>query len=98
MAGITFDDAVLAAFCQKHGIGRLSLFGSTLRGNSKPESDIDLLVEFKKGQRISLFDLGGMAVELEEMLGHPVDLRTAEDISVYFRDDVLRSAKLLYAA
>lgn len=63
-----------------------------------PTSDIDVLVEFLPGVRVSLFDLGGMLVELAELLGRPVDLRTPLDLSPYFRAEVLHSARLLYAA
>jgi hypothetical protein len=56
------------------------------------------LVEFLPGVRVSLFDLGGMLVELAELLGRPVDLRTPLDLSPYFRAEVLHSARLLYAA
>jgi uncharacterized protein len=86
------------AFCRSHGIARLSLFGSVLRDDFSPTSDIDMLVEFQPSARVSMFDFGGMAVELSELFGRPVDLRTPEDLSRYFRSTVLREAKLLYAA
>lgn len=89
---------MLREFCLKHQIARLSLFGSALREDFSPTSDIDLLVEFQPTARVSLFDLGGMTVELSRLLGRQVDLRTPEDLSRYFRSAVLREAKLLYAA
>jgi uncharacterized protein len=97
-ARVPIDRGLLEEFCLRHGIRRLSLFGSALRSDFRPESDIDLLVEFVPGQRVSLFDLGGMSMEFAEILGRPVDLRTAEDLSRYFREEVLRTARPLYAA
>ncbi len=95
--GVTFDEAVIGNFCRRHGIARLSLFGSILTDRFGPDSDVDLLVEFDSDQRVSLFDMGGMTMDLMDLLGRPVDLRTADDLSVYFRDDVVRRARPLYA-
>lgn len=64
----------------------------------RPDSDVDFLVEFLPGVRYSLLDLGGMWAELREMLGREVDLKTPMDLSRYFRDDVVKSARTLYAA
>lgn len=69
-----------------------------LHGDDTPESDIDLLVEFQPGERISLLDMAGMEIELRPLLGRRVDLRTLEDLSRYFRNSVVREARLLYAA
>lgn len=88
----------LAAFCRRHSIAKLSLFGSFLHGDNTPHSDIDLLVEFLPDARVSLLDLGGMSMELRELLGRNVDLRTPADLSKYFRTAVLREARPLYAA
>lgn len=87
----------LRAFCVAHQIARLSVFGSALREDFSPTSDIDLLVEFHPSARVSLFDLGGMTVDLTHLLGRQVDLRTPEDLSRYFRSAVLREARPLYA-
>jgi len=95
---VEFDQAKLAAFCRRHGVARLSLFGSILRENFRPDSDVDLLVEFQPDSRVSLFDLGGMIMELQAMLDREVDLRTPQDLSPHFREEVLREARLLYAA
>jgi predicted nucleotidyltransferase len=90
--------APLAAFCQKHGIRRLSLFGSQLKGHANPESDIDLLVEFDHGKEPGLLGLADMEHELSTILGgRTVDLRTPNDLSRYFRDEVIRSAQVQYA-
>jgi hypothetical protein len=85
-------------FCRRHGVERLSIFGSALRDDFRPESDIDLLVGFLPERRVSLFDLGGMIAELTDLLGRPVDLRTPQDLSPYFHQDVLRTATVVYAA
>lgn len=96
--GIEFDPAQVDAFCRKHRVARLCLFGSILRTDFGPDSDVDVLVEFVPEAHVSLFDLGGMLMELRQILGREVDLRTPQDLSQYFRDQVLREAKVLYAA
>lgn len=96
--GIQFDDQEVADFCRRHNVRQLGLFGSILREDFRPDSDIDMLVEFDPSARVSLFDLGGMIMELREMLGRDVDLRTPRDLSHHFREEVLRSARTLYAA
>jgi len=84
-------------FCKRNHIRKLSLFGSALRGNSGPGSDIDFLVEFHPDHIPGLIKLAGMEIELSEILGHKVDLRTPQDLSRYFRQEVLNSAELQYA-
>ena len=96
--GINFEQGELDAFCKRHRIARLSLFGSVLRNDFAPSSDVDILVEFERGARVSLFDLGGMALDLKQMIGREVDLRTPMDLSERFRDEVVCSAMPLYAA
>jgi predicted nucleotidyltransferase len=96
--GVQFDTDRIGDFCRRHGIAKLSLFGSILGPEFRPDSDVDLLVEFKPGVRISLFGIAGLEIELDEMLGRKVDLRSAMDLSQYFRDEVVQGAKLLYAA
>lgn len=86
----------IASFCRRHGIARLSLFGSILRDDFRDDSDVDVLVEFPPGKTPSLFELGGMQVELTKMVGREVDLKTPGFLSRYFRDDVLRSARVQY--
>jgi predicted nucleotidyltransferase len=96
---LPIDRAVLGEFCRRHHIRRLSLFGSVLKGTARPDSDIDLLVEFEPGKAPGLLELAGMEIELTQRLGgRRVDLRTPEDLSRYFRDDVLRTAEVQYAA
>lgn len=93
------DRAALEAVCRRHHIRRLSLFGSVLTGAARPDSDIDLLVAFEPGQEPGLLALADIAAELSGLLeGRPVDLRTAQDLSPHFRSEVVRSAKVQYAA
>ena len=91
------NNEMLIRFCKKHNITRLSLFGSTLRGGVTDKSDIDLLVEFDPQHVPGLITLAGIEIELSQMLGKKVDLRTAQDLSAYFRDEVLNEAKEQYA-
>lgn len=86
----------LAEFCRKHHIRKLSLFGSALRGRLRTESDIDLLVEFDPGHVPGLITLAGMEIELTEMIGRKVDLRTPQELSRYFRVQVVNAAEVQY--
>lgn len=91
---IPIDEATLAHFCAKHHIRRLALFGSHLKGTARPDSDIDLLVEFDLEHIPSLLGIAGMEQELSGLLkGKKVDLRTPQDLSRYFRDEVVRTAE-----
>jgi predicted nucleotidyltransferase len=88
----------IASFCKKHHIRKLSLFGSVLRDDLGPGSDIDILVEFEPGNVPSFFRLFDMEEELSHILGgRKVDIRTPEDLSRYFRDRVLAAAVVQYA-
>ncbi len=91
------DRAQIAGFCKKHHIRKLSLFGSALRGDFQPDSDVDLLVEFRPGHPVGYIRLASIERELSEMLGRKVDLRTPGELSRYFRDEVIRSAEVQYA-
>ena len=85
-------------FCRKHHIRKLSIFGSYLRGDFGPESDIDFLVEFDPAHIPGLIGFAGMEIELSELLGgQKVDMRTAQELSRYFRDEVLAEAEVQYA-
>jgi predicted nucleotidyltransferase len=96
---LPIPEAELERFCVAHGIRRLSLFGSTLRGTAGPNSDIDLLVEFRPGQVPGLFALGAMKTELFELMGgRRVDLRTPNDLSRHFRAEALNTAELHYGS
>lgn len=95
---LPLDDAALRRFCEVHHIRRLSLFGSQLKGTAGPDSDIDLLVEFDPAHVPGLLALAAMEIELSSHMGRKVDLRTARDLSSQFRDEVIRSAEVRYAA
>jgi hypothetical protein len=86
----------LVEFCKRNHIRKLSVFGSAVRGQLGPDSDIDLLVEFEENHTPGLFSIVAMEIELAEMLGRKVDLRTPEDLSQYFRDEVMQNAELQY--
>jgi uncharacterized protein len=88
----------IADFCRRNHIRRLSFFGSVLRADFRKESDIDVLVEFEPGHVPGFFRLFDMEEELSSLLeGRKVDLRTPRDLSRYFRDEVLATAKVQYA-
>lgn len=93
------DEASLAAVCQRYRIRRLSLFGSTLKGTNRPDSDIDLLVVFEPEARPGLLTMAEIELALSPLLdGRKVDLRTAGDLSRYFRDEVVQTAEPQYEA
>jgi uncharacterized protein len=99
MRRLDVDQEALAELCRRHRIGRLSLFGSTLKGTDRPDSDVDLLVEFEPGAHPTYFTLARIELELSPLFGgRRVDLRTAPELSRYFRDEVLREAELQYAS
>jgi len=87
----------IAEFCKRNQIRKLSLFGSVLSKDFRPDSDVDVLVEFEAGIRVGLIRMAGIEIELSKILGRKADLRTPADLSRYFRDDVLKSAEIQYA-
>ena len=96
---LPIPEAALGRVCARHHIRRLSLFGSVLSGTDRPDSDVDLLVEFEPGTAHSLLDMVTIEQELSSLLGgRRVDLRTAQDLSRYFRDEVVRNAEPQYVA
>ncbi|MGC8492631.1 MAG: nucleotidyltransferase family protein [Syntrophobacteraceae bacterium] len=99
MNRLPVEHEILAQLCRRHYIRRLSLFGSALRGEDRPDSDVDLLVEFEPGKSPGLLGLAGIEVELSALLGgRRVDLKTAGDLSRHFRNEVMRTAAVQYAA
>jgi predicted nucleotidyltransferase len=92
---ITLNREKVADFCRRHHIARLSLFGSVLRDDFTPESDVDVLVEFAPGKTPG-WAFFGMQDELSEIIGRKVDFNTPGFLSQYFRDEVLREALLVY--
>ncbi len=89
---------MIADFCRRNHIARLSFFGSVLRDDFRPASDIDVLVEFEPEHVPGLFRLASMERELSALLeNRKVDLRTPQDLSRYFRDEVIAAAEVQYA-
>ena len=86
----------VADFCRRNHIRKLALFGSVLMDDFRPDSDIDVLVEFEDGHVPGFMGLAGMEIELSKLLqGRKVDLNTLPGISPYYRDDVLEEAEVL---
>ena len=85
----------IAEFCRRNHIRRLALFGSVLREDFTPESDVDVLVEFEPYARVGLMGLARMEIELGRLLGRKVDLNTPGFLSEYFRDEVLSEAEII---
>jgi predicted nucleotidyltransferase len=99
---LSIDEAVLAALCEKRGIAELAVFGSALREDFRPDSDVDFLVTWQPGEHKTLLDLVHVTEELRQLFDRPVDLlqrRLVEtDHNEYRRDEILGSARTLYAA
>ena len=89
---------LLDDFCRRHRIWKLSLFGSVLRNDFGPESDVDVLVEFEPGATVGYFELADMESELSELLGRKADIRTPAELSRYFRQEVLAAAEPQYVS
>ena len=91
------DAPSLAEVCRRYGVKELSLFGSAVRGDLRPESDIDLMVEFEPGRRIGLIKFESLVEELESLAGRKVDLVTKRGLKPWIRPNVLRDAQVIYA-
>lgn len=88
----------IAEFCRANHIRRLALFGSVLRDDFGPDSDVDVLVEFEPEARVGLLRLAGLEIDLGNMLGRKVDLNTPGFLSDYFRNEVMAEAEVHYDA
>ena len=98
VAQIEIPEAQIADFCRRNGVRKLAFFGSVLTDRFSDSSDIDVLVEFRPGERVGFFRLADMEDELGHLLGgRKVDLRTPLDLSRYFRDEVTKGALVVYA-
>lgn len=95
---IPIPPQALADFCRRNRIRHLGLFGSVLRDDFRPDSDVDVLVEFEAGALVSLFTLVDIQDELSALLGRPVDLVPRDGLKPIIRDSVLASEHVLYAA
>ena len=99
MVHVNINSDAIKSFCQRHHISRLAFFGSVLRDDFNKDSDIDVLVDFEDGHVPGFFGLFGMEDELSVMLGgKKVDLKTPQDLSRYFRDEVLNTMDVEYEA
>ncbi len=94
--GIEIPREAIVEFCVRHHMRQLSLFGSILREDFGPDSDIDVLVEFEPGHVPGLIRMAGLEIELSGILGRQADVRTAPELSRHFREDVLKEAQPQY--
>lgn len=92
---VQLDLEAVQAFCNRNRIRRLALFGSILRDDFGADSDVDMLVEFFPDARVG-WNIVLLADELEDLIGHPVDLRTPMELSRHFRQQVLAEARVIY--
>ena len=96
-AALPIPSAQLQSFCRRNGVRKLALFGSVLSARFRPDSDIDILIEFQPGNHVGYFRLARMEQELSRLFSdRKVDLRTPNDLSPYFRDEVTRTALVAY--
>ena len=95
---IEVDHESIAEFCARNGIRRLSFFGSVLRDDFGHESDVDILVEFEPDVAVGYFGMARMELDLTAIIGRKVDFRTPQELSRYFRDEVLAEAMAEYVA
>ena len=95
MVRIAIDEQKIAKFCNKHQVKKLAFFGSVLRKDFRPGSDVDVLIEFDPEKRVG-FEFFSMQEELSQILNRKVDLHTPAFLSRYFRDKVLREAEVHY--
>ncbi|MBW2250037.1 MAG: nucleotidyltransferase family protein [Deltaproteobacteria bacterium] len=97
-ARISIPKDRIAEFCVRNRVRRLSLFGSVLREDFGPDSDVDILVEFEPGARMGLIRLSGLEIELGKIVGRKVDLNTLGFLSKYYREQILTEADVQYDA
>ena len=96
LSSVTIDEHTLQELCRRNNVSKLSVFGSFARGEDRPGSDIDLLVEFSEPK--GLFDLVALEIQLSEQLGRKVDLLTEQSVSPYLRDSIRRDLRVLFDA
>jgi uncharacterized protein len=95
---ITLELEEIHSYCRTQAIVRLSLFGSVLRDDFTSESDVDVLVEFETGAKITYFDLYEIQQALEKIIKRKIDLLTPQALSEYFREDILETEQVIYEA
>lgn len=98
LGDIQVDEVKLADLCQRYGIQELSLFGSAARGEMRPGSDIDVMVEFHASARVGLLKFESLSEDLEALVGRKVDLVTKSGLKAWIRPRVLKEARVIYAA
>jgi predicted nucleotidyltransferase len=98
MIHVEIDREQIAAFCRKHRIRRLAVFGSALRGDFGPESDVDVLVQFDPAARVGFLALARAARELAAILGRRVDLVPQTGLKPLIRDEIQAGAEVLFEA
>lgn len=86
----------IAAFCKRHRIRKLYFFGSVLRDDFTPDSDVDVLIDFEPGTRVGLITLAGMEIELSGILGRRAEIHTINGLNPHFRDEVIAQAEVQY--
>ena len=97
-SGIQAGSPMLAELCRRYSVKELSLFGSAARGEMRPESDVDIMVEFEAGVRIGLIRFESLIEELESLAERRVDLVTKRGLKPWVRSEVLKDARVIYAA
>ncbi len=95
-AKFNLPQGALKEFCLRHRIRKLAYFGSVLRDDFTPESDVDVLVEFQPGTRVGLITLAGIEIELSQLLGRRAELHTTGGLNPHFRDEILDQARVQY--
>ena len=95
--GVDIPGEAIAAFCRRNHIRKLALFGSVLREDFRPDSDVDILVEFESGHAVGMLRMAELELELTRLLKRKVDLRTPAELSRYFREEVMRESEVQYA-
>jgi predicted nucleotidyltransferase len=98
LGDVEVDHASLAGLCRRHRVRELSLFGSAARGEMRPDSDIDLLVEFLPNTDVGLIGHARLMLDLEQLLGRKIDLVSRRELKPRIRSSVLADARLVYAA
>ena len=94
---LTVPEAQIASFCRQHAVRELALFGSATRDDFRPDSDVDVLIDFEPTARVGLIELERMRQELHLLFKREVDLVTRNGLNPRLKDEILRSARVLYA-
>ena len=88
------ENEIIISFLKKHGAIKIGIFGSTARGEERPDSDIDILVEFNEVK--GLFEFIGIGLDLEDILGKKIDLFTEENLRLFIKDRVMEELVVIY--